>query len=1327
MRKACLVVLAFAGAWCPPALWAETPCAAILDVKTPAGMNRWGCVSDPAVFEDALKDGWSVRRISSDELADKVAFSRDRFDLLILPCGSYFPAAATNSLTTFLKAGGHLFTTGGYAFDSCYLVNTRRAPKIRDCLRVRDDQIGVFDPSHTLERVAVTTLDAASAGILPPVRIDGPLAGYSAVAMLSTNGHGCGPNRVSWQPVLCCRDAQGGLRGYAGAVAHHVSGTFAGSNWAIFGVTDRDLFAAGSEGAKLIRPIADLLVRELSIGNTTTRWPCYRRGETAEFSAVVRNGAKVSKCGSVRFHAADEAGREAFAACVEFTLAPGTATNLTARWEISETARDYYVIGSDLREGDTLLQREAGGVVIWDDNVIAQGPRLGRDGTHFTIDGRPAFLIGAQSFWGQTSSTTACSPAKFLEDFAEMRKYGLRVTRLFLSMRSEYDFRLADACVQLAQKCGLVLYQTLNVKPTNSSAELAKACEQVAHAARRYRDVPGYMIDIVNEPQAVGAIARKTMDDMRHWATECRRAARKERTDVQVSIGWMQRWGDGGKMFDPPYVSHDLDFTDNHYYGDRSLFTEETKEVDQRALGKPFVVGECGGKCHPTFLAEDPWRMGETREDFARRFAIFTVRTFGMGGAGLLCWHWRDPMEGVFPCGQVRSDGVPRESAALFGRLASAVGDFQFAENRPDVAVILEEAPRWTTNRMKYVRSARRVSRALAYWGANWSVITESDAASLPASVKLRLEPGKLPLGFRETRDEVGRLLKARRCRMTRRAHDPESLETYFVPGGNGAHAWAMVNDSAESVRTERDGFSVTLPPRAAAILSVGPSGKLVRREVFDGADPYGVADWRPSVRWRGFNLTSMLTWRAGRPLPKFDEADFRRISEWGFNFARLPLDYRHWTHGKDWNEIVPDALKPIDEAIAFGRKHGVHVQLCFHRAPGYCINRPELEPASLFKDPEAAEVCARHWAFFARRYRDIPNEALSFNLMNEPNGVAADKYAQVACTLIAAIRREDPQRFICSDGINGGNVPVSNIAGLHGVGQASRGYRPFPLTHYLAPWAGCPDVQPHWPYDPMRPMGTLTGDGKPDMCAPLVIDDVPAGRLQLEIGRVSGKVTLRIEGDGRTLGEIALAPRVDAPEWKDARVFPQWGNLCQATYTPVEEVSIVRPCRRLTIKVVWGDWLQLRGLTLLGTGGRKATLPIACEFRRPVNFHRRFAGWNGALSFVAAGGDAARTYPDDGREYLYLQGQSAWDRLAAQGVWTMVGEFGCYNTVPHDIVLAWTEDNLKLWQERNLGWALWNLRGPFGILDSGRKDVDYEDFEGHKLDRKLLELLQKH
>ena len=85
------------------------------------------------------------------------------------------------------------------------------------------------------------------------------------------------------------------------------------------------------------------------------------------------------------------------------------------------------------------------------------------------------------------------------------------------------------------------------------------------------------------------------------------------------------------------------------------------------------------------------------------------------------------------------------------------------------------------------------------------------------------------------------------------------------------------------------------------------------------------------------------------------------------------------------------------------------------------------------------------------------------------------------------------------------------------------------------------------------------------------------------------------------------------------------------------------------------------------------------------------------------------------------------WKALQAKGAGVHVGEWGAFNRTPHDVTLAWMEDLLKNWKEAGWGWALWNFRGSFGILDSDRKDVTYEDFRGHALGRKMLELLRQY
>jgi endoglucanase len=83
------------------------------------------------------------------------------------------------------------------------------------------------------------------------------------------------------------------------------------------------------------------------------------------------------------------------------------------------------------------------------------------------------------------------------------------------------------------------------------------------------------------------------------------------------------------------------------------------------------------------------------------------------------------------------------------------------------------------------------------------------------------------------------------------------------------------------------------------------------------------------------------------------------------------------------------------------------------------------------------------------------------------------------------------------------------------------------------------------------------------------------------------------------------------------------------------------------------------------------------------------------------------------------------WKPLMAKGVPVHVGEWGCFNKTPHDVAIKWMTDMLSLWKEVGWGYAMWNLRGPFGVMDSEREDVVYEDYKGHKLDRKMLELMK--
>ncbi len=84
------------------------------------------------------------------------------------------------------------------------------------------------------------------------------------------------------------------------------------------------------------------------------------------------------------------------------------------------------------------------------------------------------------------------------------------------------------------------------------------------------------------------------------------------------------------------------------------------------------------------------------------------------------------------------------------------------------------------------------------------------------------------------------------------------------------------------------------------------------------------------------------------------------------------------------------------------------------------------------------------------------------------------------------------------------------------------------------------------------------------------------------------------------------------------------------------------------------------------------------------------------------------------------------WIELMQQGVGVHCGECGCWNKTPHDVFLAWFGDVLDILHQHKIGYGIWEFIGSFGVLDSGRTDVDYVDWYGHKLDKKFLTLLTK-
>jgi hypothetical protein len=61
--------------------------------------------------------GMATERLTADQLADPTVLNSSRFNLVVLPTGESFPAAARLVFREFLRGGGGFITTGGYAFN----------------------------------------------------------------------------------------------------------------------------------------------------------------------------------------------------------------------------------------------------------------------------------------------------------------------------------------------------------------------------------------------------------------------------------------------------------------------------------------------------------------------------------------------------------------------------------------------------------------------------------------------------------------------------------------------------------------------------------------------------------------------------------------------------------------------------------------------------------------------------------------------------------------------------------------------------------------------------------------------------------------------------------------------------------------------------------------------------------------------------------------------------------------------------------------------------------------------------------------------------------
>lgn len=183
-------------------------------------------------------------------------------------------------------------------------------------------------------------------------------------------------------------------------------------------------------------------------------------------------------------------------------------------------------------------------------------------------------------------------------------------------------------------------------------------------------------------------------------------------------------------------------------------------------------------------------------------------------------------------------------------------------------------------------------------------------------------------------------------------------------------------------------------------------------------------------------------------------EGDIQRISSWGLDHVRLPIDCE--AIETDDGIYKDDGFAYIDSCIEWCKKYGLTMVLDIHKTAGYTFNNAFCEENNLFKNKTLQQRFVAIWRELARRYAN-EKDTVIFELLNEVvESENSEPWNQLAFRAISAIREYAPVTRIIVGGIEWNSV--RGVALLDkpfdkNIIYTFHFYEPFVFTHQNASW----------------------------------------------------------------------------------------------------------------------------------------------------------------------------------------------------------------------------------------------------------------------------------
>lgn len=419
---------------------------------------------------------------------------------------------------------------------------------------------------------------------------------------------------------------------------------------------------------------------------------------------------------------------------------------------------------------------------------------------------------------------------------------------------------------------------------------------------------------------------------------------------------------------------------------------------------------------------------------------------------------------------------------------------------------------------------------------------------------------------------------------------------------------------------------------------------------------------------WKGCGLSCC---KDGRHIYRdFRESDIAFLEENGFNFARLFFGFdtlRFPDYPEGGRLVNENELRELDQLIAWGMEHGVHIQISmgfYLDENGNCKwedNSDHMMP----ENDDQWEIVSDYWTMLARRYAGIPNEFLTFDLCNEvqPEEGEFSYCAEKLGEMVSAIRNADSQRVLLYSFPGEPHADWMKVTASLGLSVGCHPYYPNHLASsktYLEPCWPMP-VLPAWEISVRNEPLTLQGD-------------LGGAKISIHVEKSGPNAKLEIYADG-VLIEILSVPGGDPDENGEC-----WYGEEMLT------ASLPDGTKEAKIWVREED-AHIDTVIVESAAGRTAIVPSS-----DAEDHN-----TAPLPIViAADGSYANTENTVvSNEEIYRRAIEPWREIAERyGVGFMIGEFGVFANTNWDIeiVTAYQESMMELFTEKELGWSFCEL-----------------------------------